>query len=177
MPLLIEENRDVYVVFTRWGRIGEIGANHRTPFGTLEEAKTEFCKIFKQKTPNEWGEKDNFSKSHRKYNLIELKKRTNYKEYLTDFNHKHPIVESELSKKCKEIMEQLTSLSIYQSFLNNQQISSDQVPLSKQSLTDLRKVILILFGNNKVNRLKICWMKLEKLFKSKIKRLPRDIML
>jgi hypothetical protein len=32
MQLLYDSNRDLYVIFTRWGRIGENGANQRTPF-------------------------------------------------------------------------------------------------------------------------------------------------
>jgi len=39
MQLLYDKNRELYVVFTRWGRIGETGMNQRTPFNNLEEAK------------------------------------------------------------------------------------------------------------------------------------------
>jgi len=47
MQLLHDMNRGVYVVFTRWGRIGETGAYQRTPFSVREEAEAEFNKIFK----------------------------------------------------------------------------------------------------------------------------------
>lgn len=47
MQLLYDTNRDLYVVFTRWGRIGENGMNQRTPFNKVDEAKEEFKKIFK----------------------------------------------------------------------------------------------------------------------------------
>lgn len=47
MQLLYDSNRDLYVVFTRWGRIGETGMNQRTPFTKLDDAKEEYCKIFK----------------------------------------------------------------------------------------------------------------------------------
>lgn len=50
MQLLHDSNRDLYVVFTRWGRIGENGMNQRTPFNNLDEAKMEYKKIFKQKS-------------------------------------------------------------------------------------------------------------------------------
>jgi predicted DNA-binding WGR domain protein len=50
MQMLFDSNRDLYVVFTRWGRIGEVGMNQRTPFNNLEEAKKEFKSIFKNKT-------------------------------------------------------------------------------------------------------------------------------
>jgi len=50
MQLLFDVNRELYVVFTRWGRIGETGMNQRTPFHSAEEAKEDFNKIFKTKT-------------------------------------------------------------------------------------------------------------------------------
>mmetsp|Transcript_17912 Transcript_17912/g.12894 ORF Transcript_17912/g.12894 Transcript_17912/m.12894 type:complete len:166 (+) Transcript_17912:487-984(+) len=39
MQLLFDRNLELYVVFTRWGRIGETGMNQRSPFPVLEEAK------------------------------------------------------------------------------------------------------------------------------------------
>ncbi len=47
MQLLHEKNRNVYILFTRWGRIGTHGQHQHTPFGTFEEAVKEFQKIFK----------------------------------------------------------------------------------------------------------------------------------
>ncbi len=61
MQLLHDSNRDLYLVFTRWGRIGEDGMNQRTPFNKIEDAKEEFKKIFKQKTGgNNFEELDKF---------------------------------------------------------------------------------------------------------------------
>lgn len=61
MQLLYDSNRDLYVVFTRWGRIGETGMNQRTPFNNLDEAKQDFKKIFKQKTGgNDFEDLENF---------------------------------------------------------------------------------------------------------------------
>lgn len=38
IQLLYDTIRDLYVVFTRWGRIMEVGMNQRTPFNNLKEA-------------------------------------------------------------------------------------------------------------------------------------------
>jgi len=63
--------RDLYVVFTRYGRIGEDGMNQRSPFNNLQDAKNEFCSIFKSKTNNEYNCDDmsSFEKVKKKYNL------------------------------------------------------------------------------------------------------------
>jgi predicted DNA-binding WGR domain protein len=54
MQMVYDSNRDLYIVLTRYGRIGEQGINQRTPFNTAEDAKKEFCTIFKQKSANDW---------------------------------------------------------------------------------------------------------------------------
>ena len=84
MQLLHDSNRDLYVVFTRWGRIGEQGMNQRTPFNSSEEAKADFKKIFKQKTGgNNFEELETFSRIKKKYNLTRVNYVTvNFKDYL-----------------------------------------------------------------------------------------------
>ena len=38
MQMVHDTNRDLYIVLTRYGRIGEEGMNQRSPFDSLEEA-------------------------------------------------------------------------------------------------------------------------------------------
>lgn len=89
MQLLYDTNRDLYVVFTRWGRIGENGMNQRTPFNNVEEARLDFKKIFKQKTGgNDFDHLETFSRIKKKYNLT----RVNYitvdlKDFLQPFDY------------------------------------------------------------------------------------------
>ncbi len=54
MQVLRDIEKDLNILFTCWGRIGDQGQFQRTPFGTLQEACTEFGKIFKAKSGNEW---------------------------------------------------------------------------------------------------------------------------
>jgi hypothetical protein len=35
IQLIHDKGRDVYILYTRWGRIGEVGASQRTPFPTV----------------------------------------------------------------------------------------------------------------------------------------------
>lgn len=70
MQVLYDTNRDLFVVFTRWGRIGEDGMNQRSPFGNAEEAKKDFKAIFKGKTGgNDFERLDTFNRIKKKYNL------------------------------------------------------------------------------------------------------------
>lgn len=74
MQLLIDTNRELYVILTRYGRIGENGMHQRTPFNTIEEAKKEYNSIFKSKSGNDWTSNvyETFSKQNKKYNLVRV---------------------------------------------------------------------------------------------------------
>jgi predicted DNA-binding WGR domain protein len=73
IQLLHDTNRDLYVVLTRYGRIGEEGMNQRSPFPDVADAKKEFATIFKQKSSNEWETAlTNFVKQAKKYNLVHV---------------------------------------------------------------------------------------------------------
>ncbi|MBS0285361.1 MAG: WGR domain-containing protein, partial [Proteobacteria bacterium] len=47
----------LYVLWTRWGSVGEDGQYQRTPFGTRDECVAEFLKVFKSKTGFAWAER------------------------------------------------------------------------------------------------------------------------
>lgn len=89
MQLLFDTNQKLYVVFTRWGRIGEDGMNQRTPFPIQDEAKAEFKKIFKEKTGgNNFEELDKFSRVAKKYNIVHVNYENVIKEdYLQPFDY------------------------------------------------------------------------------------------
>ena len=53
-----QKAKDMYVLFTRWGRIGDRGQWQHTPFPTAQDAVKEFCKVFRQKTANDWNHLD-----------------------------------------------------------------------------------------------------------------------
>ena len=87
MQLLYDSNKDLYVIFTRWGRIGENGANQRTPFPKLDQAKAEYVKIFKEKTGNNFLELDKFQHIPKKYKLVKVNyHKSEMQDYLKRLN-------------------------------------------------------------------------------------------
>ena len=54
MQVVRHRAKELWVLFTRWGRIGDEGQYQRTPFGNKENAIKEFSKIFKSKSGNSW---------------------------------------------------------------------------------------------------------------------------
>jgi hypothetical protein len=47
MQLLYNKVQGIFIVWTRWGRLGDTGQYQKTPFKVLEEAKKEYNKVFR----------------------------------------------------------------------------------------------------------------------------------
>ena len=45
----------MYVLFTRWGRIGHTGQYQHTPYHNLSDAAVEVYKIFRANTGTNWS--------------------------------------------------------------------------------------------------------------------------
>lgn len=54
MQVIYHKAKSIYILFTKWGRIGDTGQYQQTPYQLLPEAIDNFCKIFKSKTGNQW---------------------------------------------------------------------------------------------------------------------------
>lgn len=52
--LVRQPSKKIYVLFTRWGRIGDVGQYQHTPFQNEADAVKEFKKIFREKSGNKW---------------------------------------------------------------------------------------------------------------------------
>ncbi|KAM9374573.1 protein mono-ADP-ribosyltransferase PARP3 [Phaethornis superciliosus] len=66
------EHDGAYSVWSRWGRVGEVGQSKLMPTTSLEAAKKDFEKKFREKTKNSWAERENFVAQPGKYTLIEV---------------------------------------------------------------------------------------------------------
>jgi len=74
MQIVWNRQQEIYVLFTRFGRVGETGQYQNTPFPTADEAVSEFDKIFKSKTGNKFSDvgAGSFSNKPNKYRLVDL---------------------------------------------------------------------------------------------------------
>ncbi|XP_041318849.1 protein mono-ADP-ribosyltransferase PARP3 isoform X3 [Pyrgilauda ruficollis] len=66
------EHDSAYSVWSRWGRVGETGQSNLMPCASLEAAKKDFEKKFREKTKNSWATRENFVAHPGKYTLIEV---------------------------------------------------------------------------------------------------------
>jgi ankyrin repeat protein/predicted DNA-binding WGR domain protein len=146
MQILREKVRDVYVVFTRWGRVGTPGQYQQTPFSTVEEASKEFCSIFKSKSGNLWEDRHNFVKNNKKYRLVPVVVRNKFEDYVKAFNHQDPrLPKTELSKELYSLIRRLCNYKIIVNTLKTRfQFNSAEVPihsLTRERVSDAQGVL------------------------------------
>ena len=147
MQVLYEPNRDVYILFTKWGRIGEDGAYQNTPFSNSLACITEFKKIFFEKTRNYWDDKADFKRVEGKYRLldIETKKLVFRKDYLKpiDFEDKS-IPESLLDYETQNLMRSLANINLYKNYLKDLRIDNELLPfgqISKKLIIEAKDIL------------------------------------
>lgn len=113
MQLLHDSVRDLYIVFTRYGRIGEDGMHQRSPFNNIDEAKKDFCTIFKSKTGNDFTDLENFTRVKKKYALSKVAYVTvAHKDYLAPFDFDN-CPKSKLEKNTRKLLEEVANVTMY----------------------------------------------------------------
>ncbi|CAB4058984.1 unnamed protein product [Lepeophtheirus salmonis] len=72
MQIWKDQVKKLYVLFTNWGRWGDVGKYQNTPFGRPEQAFCEFEKIFKSKTGNDWSNRQEFVPKLNNYRQLDI---------------------------------------------------------------------------------------------------------
>ena len=126
IQLIHDLGKNMYIVTTQFGRIGEVGANQRSPFNTLDEAKNEFNKIFKSKTGNSWEERNNFKRVKGKYMLLSYNK-YNLKpnELLKPFDYDKCPKSNILNNEIQNLLKNITDNSIIEKAFKESGINTD----------------------------------------------------
>ena len=129
---------NLYLLLTRWGRIGEGDGQHQlTPFSSFEECRKEFCKIFRDKTGNAWENTNQFEYKPKKYTLIKLNERqmknsTNVPidfELLQDETQHRP--SKVHSSSYKNFFKLFFNPQAIRSYLNKVQLDIEWMPVSQ----------------------------------------------
>jgi ankyrin repeat protein/predicted DNA-binding WGR domain protein len=150
MQLLEDTNRSVFVLFTRWGRIGETGAHQRTPFADFDEGCKEFCKIFKNKSGNEWGEM--FEKKKGKYVPMKLNlSQTRFHDFIKEFDEKN-CPPCKLPKETESLLKICTSQTMYRSLFSKYSVDINILnfsSISKDTLERAESILLEISSKSK----------------------------
>lgn len=88
----------------------------KTPFNTLELGVAEFKKIFKNKTSNEWDNRDNFQEPRAKNKYILFNKKQvdfSYKNLLKPFDFKKCKKPKIVDQDIENFMRSITNIGLY----------------------------------------------------------------
>ena len=139
MQMIKHKSKDnLYLLLTRWGRIGEGDGQHQlTPYSSLEECRKEFCKIFREKTGNTWENTNQFEQKPKKYTLIQLSERQMQKhtDVPIDFkllqdDEQHPSSKLQ-SPSYKNLFELFLKPQAIRSYLGKIQLDIEWMPVSE----------------------------------------------
>ena len=109
MQMVLDSNRGLYIVLTRYGRIGETGMHQRSPFNDVEEAKTEFRTIFKQKSGNVFQSEDMIPQK-KKYIPTQVNySNVKHEDYLAPFDFENCASPSGLPKSVEDMVEEISN--------------------------------------------------------------------
>ena len=156
IQLIHDKGKDMYIVTTQFGRIGDEGENQRSPFNSLDEAKNEFGKIFKSKTGNLWENRENFERVKGKYMLIKFNKvQLTARELLKPIDYNNCPSSTIKDKNVQELLKIFTDSSIYFKAIRDNGINTEFFNfsmLNKELLKKAKEYIIEIY--NKLNELK-----------------------
>jgi len=133
-----------YLVYTRWGRVGDVGQSAAEIYGDVDGAIKGFNKKFKEKTKNDFNSRANFVKHNGKYDLIEK----SYSDDEEEPEEEHKGAEkpkkksnekSSLSPDLQEFLTMITSNDMFKQQLEHFDIDVKKMPLGKISKTQIQK--------------------------------------
>jgi len=142
MQLIYQASKNLYVMFTRWGRIGESGQYQHTPFGTVDEAVLEFGKLFRTKTGNAWANHPvhaHFERKPKKWNLVHIDfAKVDVNRLLQPFDwDSYP--KSRLPENVQAFFKVITDVKFLQTTMRSSGIDTELLPLGNLSAETIEK--------------------------------------
>ncbi|XP_074658150.1 poly [ADP-ribose] polymerase tankyrase-like [Tubulanus polymorphus] len=145
MQVIHQLGKDMYILMTRWGKIGDpVGQYQQTPFPAKEPAIKEFHKVFKEKTGNDWNNVKSFTNHPKKYRLIAREDQVPGQKVSKVKLSLQSDVKSTLPDHIQEIFKELTNINMLSKALESFDIDEDYMPfgkIKKEALLKAREIL------------------------------------
>jgi poly [ADP-ribose] polymerase len=149
---LLKDTGGSYYVWNRWGRVGEKGQNALKPFGgNINGAINEFKKKFKEKTKNNWENRNAFKPVPGKYTLLDMDYEDDdqaQEEVLTKLADKSAVKgkvkECTLHPAVQKLVKLVFDNDMFKEQLKSFNIDVKKMPLGKISKAQLAKGFAVL---------------------------------
>ncbi|XP_069796902.1 poly [ADP-ribose] polymerase 2 isoform X2 [Narcine bancroftii] len=140
IQLLQDDDRKLFSVWMRWGRVGKAGQNSLVPCGAdLQKAKEIFEKKFHDKTKNEWSQRLQFVKVAGKYDMLTLDYgHDSSAEREQGENSRGPKVKSRLDPRLQELMALICDLNSMEEMMLQMKYDTKKAPLGKLTINQIK---------------------------------------
>ncbi|CAL1535690.1 unnamed protein product [Lymnaea stagnalis] len=142
MQVIRHTTKNLFILFTRWGRIGDRGQFQHTPFQSLPEAAKEFCKIFRSKTGNDWNNLNKFQNQPKKYRLMP-KPEKQYKQHKVEFSFDSNLT-TKLPEPVFDLLTELSSVNMLLASIQKVGLNEDFMPfgrMKRETLLEARRIL------------------------------------
>ncbi|NXV72942.1 PARP3 polymerase, partial [Atlantisia rogersi] len=139
------EHSGAYSVWSRWGRVGEEGQSKLMPSASLEAAKKDFEKKFREKTKNSWAARESFVAQPGKYTLIEVQPGAGEEVEVAgdtvdgDKTRKQRVLPCTLDKATQDLVSLIFSSDMFRDAMQTMNIDVKKMPLGKLSKQQIAK--------------------------------------
>lgn len=133
-----------YYCWTRWGRVGEVGAYKLLGPFSIDNAIKEFEKKFKDKTKNNWSDRDNFVTHSGKYTLIEVDGDEDAEVKVDTVDAPKPkgstnVLPCTLDGPTQKLIDLIFSKQMFQEAMEAMNLDIKKMPLGKLSKSQIAK--------------------------------------
>ncbi|XP_033822504.1 protein mono-ADP-ribosyltransferase PARP3 [Periophthalmus magnuspinnatus] len=139
---VIKEGPSSFHTWTRWGRVGETGQNKVSTFKAVEQAIKEFEKKFKDKTKNNWSDRDDFVSHPGKYTLIEVDGEQDAEVKVDSVDGRSVVKNVQpctLDKPTQKLIELIFSTDMFKEAMEEMNLDIKKMPLGKLSKMQIAK--------------------------------------
>ncbi|KAL8585846.1 hypothetical protein ACOMHN_040071 [Nucella lapillus] len=146
---VVTDSAGRFYVWNRWGRVGESGQNSlKGPFGTADNAIKDFEKKFKDKTKNNWANRDSFTAVAGKYTLLEMAGEEDEEDTVDAgpvvANSNQKVRKCSLDATTQTLLKLIFDRDMFKDAMKKFDIDVKKMPLGKLSKTQIAKGFEIL---------------------------------
>ncbi|GAB6020532.1 hypothetical protein CHUAL_003215 [Chamberlinius hualienensis] len=130
MQVINQPGKNLFILFSRWGKLGCEGEYQQIPHSSLDDATKEFCRIFKGRSGNNWQDIKNFQPVAKKYRVIEALRRGRRKLRDISLNLVKD-APSALSPQLQDLMNTLTNVLMLQEACRDIGLDTSVMPFGR----------------------------------------------
>lgn len=141
LQLLQADKGNKFYLFRAWGRIGTtIGGNKLENFDSLHSAKREFCRLYEEKSGNDWENRANFVKVPGRLYPLDLDYGEEDEAKLNIDLH----IPSKLAKPVQDLIQLIFNVDNMKKVMLEFELDTEKMPLGKLSKAQLQNAYNVL---------------------------------